>query len=322
MNYNTKDVFLERATANGTFEEYPLRVQPNSVLVTDAYANLAMVTASYFGSGGSGSFNGSASYVSGSSDSVFNTILTTAPSDGRVQAQFGLVAPFYFMSNWPGLGFNAYFDPMNGWVVYGAGSATGSNVQYGAFQSLDPSSGQMNYYFSNNSGSEGQPWDNENLVFAMYPNGQIQFPYIQDGNAVIVGGFLTSSVSLTPPVGIGTNTPTYPLQVYGAGGTPTMEGRLAVDGPIGGAPGISFLTTGSEQWVLYRNGSGLSFFEDEVGNVVNILPGGQVSCAGITASLNQLSVPTGSGTPVNSASVAAWMPVQFNGQTYYMPLYQ
>ena len=43
MNYNNKDIFLQRATANQTFEEYALRMQPNGVVVSDAAGNLAVV---------------------------------------------------------------------------------------------------------------------------------------------------------------------------------------------------------------------------------------------------------------------------------------
>jgi hypothetical protein len=74
MNYNTKDVFLERATANQTFEEYPLRIQPNSVVVTDAYGNLAMVPASSFGSGST--FNGSnAATIDMNGNAQFATVI-------------------------------------------------------------------------------------------------------------------------------------------------------------------------------------------------------------------------------------------------------
>jgi|FAXJ01.1.fsa_nt_gi hypothetical protein len=51
MNYNSKDIFLERATTNGTFEEYALRAQPNSVVVSDANGNLSMVDTSSFMAG-------------------------------------------------------------------------------------------------------------------------------------------------------------------------------------------------------------------------------------------------------------------------------
>lgn len=46
MNYNNKDIFLQRATANQTFEEYALRMQPNGVVVSDAAGNLAVVPSS------------------------------------------------------------------------------------------------------------------------------------------------------------------------------------------------------------------------------------------------------------------------------------
>ena len=52
--YSTKDIFLERRTANQTFEEAPLHVQPNSIIVSDAFGNLAMVdTASFIAGTGS-----------------------------------------------------------------------------------------------------------------------------------------------------------------------------------------------------------------------------------------------------------------------------
>lgn len=46
MNYSTKDIFLARRTENQTFEEYQLHVQPNSMVVSDATGNLAMVDTS------------------------------------------------------------------------------------------------------------------------------------------------------------------------------------------------------------------------------------------------------------------------------------
>jgi hypothetical protein len=48
MNYNVKDIFLERATANKTFEEYALRTQQNGVVVTDSYGNLVIISTSSF----------------------------------------------------------------------------------------------------------------------------------------------------------------------------------------------------------------------------------------------------------------------------------
>ena len=63
MNYNTKDIFLERATATQTFEEYKLTARPSSVVITDAYGNLAMVdTSSFLAGTGSIDFAVSSSY--------------------------------------------------------------------------------------------------------------------------------------------------------------------------------------------------------------------------------------------------------------------
>jgi hypothetical protein len=61
--YNLKDVFLERATATDTFEEYVLRAQPNSVVVTDAYGNLVMVDTASISPNPVTSNSSSASYL-------------------------------------------------------------------------------------------------------------------------------------------------------------------------------------------------------------------------------------------------------------------
>lgn len=44
MNYNNKDIFLQRATSGGTFEEYKLTMQTSSVLMPDLAGNLFMTT--------------------------------------------------------------------------------------------------------------------------------------------------------------------------------------------------------------------------------------------------------------------------------------
>lgn len=44
MNYNNKDIFLQRATSGGTFEEYKLTMQTSSVLMSDPAGNLFMAT--------------------------------------------------------------------------------------------------------------------------------------------------------------------------------------------------------------------------------------------------------------------------------------
>ena len=64
-NYQkAKDIFTQRKVVDGTFEEYPLVVQPNSVIVTDAANNLIMVTtASLIAGTGSIEFATSASYA-------------------------------------------------------------------------------------------------------------------------------------------------------------------------------------------------------------------------------------------------------------------
>lgn len=119
------------------------------------------------------------------SDSVVNTITTSNPEDGVIQAQFGPVRGFYITANWPTLGFNAYFTDEYGWV-YGHGSLD----DYGAMQSLDPSSGQMNYYISSDPGDAGEQWSSMVLVLEMHPDGSVNVP-----GSFTVQGRATKSIS-------------------------------------------------------------------------------------------------------------------------------
>ena len=48
MNYNPKDIFLQRRTETQTFEEHPLVVQPNGVVITDEAGNLVMISSASF----------------------------------------------------------------------------------------------------------------------------------------------------------------------------------------------------------------------------------------------------------------------------------
>lgn len=106
------------------------------------------------------------------SGSIANSIATVNPTNGAIQAQFGTNKGFYITANWPTLGFNAYYDAEYGGWVYGHGSEN----EYGAFQSLDPYSGQMNYYMSSDPGVDGDPWTNLVLVLEMYPDGTVNVP--------------------------------------------------------------------------------------------------------------------------------------------------
>ena len=51
-----KDIFIQRRTPDGKFEEHPLIVSPNSVIATDGCNNLIMIPTSSFGVGGSSYF--------------------------------------------------------------------------------------------------------------------------------------------------------------------------------------------------------------------------------------------------------------------------
>lgn len=120
---------------------------------------------------------------------------------GGIQAQFGSEIPFYITANWPTLGFNAYYD--GGWR-YGAGS----DGNFGGFQSIDPNSGQMNYYLSATAGDEGEFWSGQNLVFAMYPDGTVQVPYLSDDGFVkTINGNGTLSVDTNEYLNLDQTTP-------------------------------------------------------------------------------------------------------------------
>ena len=70
-NYSNKDIFLQRRTSTGTFEEHPLVIQPNSVVITDTAGNLVMVnTASFISGTGSIEFAVSSSFSTTSSYAI------------------------------------------------------------------------------------------------------------------------------------------------------------------------------------------------------------------------------------------------------------
>ena len=47
-NMNANDIYLQKFTAQNTFAEAPLSVQPNKIVATDSASNLIMVSASMF----------------------------------------------------------------------------------------------------------------------------------------------------------------------------------------------------------------------------------------------------------------------------------
>ena len=76
MNYGPKDIFLERRTTNNTFEEFPLHVQPNSIVVSDPFGNLEMVdTSSFIAGSGSITFAISASVAATASYAITSSAI-------------------------------------------------------------------------------------------------------------------------------------------------------------------------------------------------------------------------------------------------------
>lgn len=82
MNYNVKDIFVQRATSNNTFEEYKLTIQPNSIVVTDQYGNLTM--------GNTASFIPELAY----SASIAATAITASYAETAATASYAVSASY------------------------------------------------------------------------------------------------------------------------------------------------------------------------------------------------------------------------------------
>ncbi|MCW3463533.1 hypothetical protein [Chitinophaga nivalis] len=83
----------------------------------------------------------------------------------NTHAQFGNYWPLYAISNWPNVGFNAYFD--GGWK-YGAGSAG----NYAGSLALNPVTGDYTFYGSGTTGNAGSAFANIPL-FVIKQNGNV-----------------------------------------------------------------------------------------------------------------------------------------------------
>jgi len=84
-NYNTKDIFLQRRTSNGTFEEYPLAVMPDSIVTANSYSSLVLVSTSSF----SASYAKTSSYsLSASSFTFFNITQSTLNTTQSVSSSW------------------------------------------------------------------------------------------------------------------------------------------------------------------------------------------------------------------------------------------
>ena len=114
------------------------------------------------------------------SSATFKTLKIDNNINGVPVVQVGNVNPFYVSMNWPTLSFNAYWD--GGWK-YGAGS----DNQYGGFQSIDPNSGEMNYYLTASPGNADDPAPLIE-VLAFYPDG-----LVHAYGKMLVDGTLTAS---------------------------------------------------------------------------------------------------------------------------------
>lgn len=169
--------------------------------------------------------------------SLFKLGLKTTAGDtfgpGVVEAQFGSTIPFYMMSDFPALGFNAYYS---GGFVYGAGSSN----SYAAFQAFDPTSGAMIYYFSENAGNAGDIWPSNNIVLKFNKDGQVSIPSLStpgyltnDGNGTIetVSSIYSDIFDVNGSVGIAYGEPKYRLDIYG--GVGNSQGDFPIQSNLG-----------------------------------------------------------------------------------------
>lgn len=90
--YNIKDIYLERATANQTFEEYPLRVRPDCFLVTDTTSSVSLMSTSSF-TASYAKFAGTSSYAFTSSIEL-QIELSTSFASASISSSFSNSASF------------------------------------------------------------------------------------------------------------------------------------------------------------------------------------------------------------------------------------
>ena len=101
------------------------------------------------------------------SDITASSLLTNNADFTQIQA--GSAIPFYMIANWPTLGFNAYYGA--GSWRYGAGSVS----QWGAYQDINPGTGEMDYFFSPAAGNAGDSFTGVK-VLSMTPTGVVKYP--------------------------------------------------------------------------------------------------------------------------------------------------
>ena len=208
-----KDVFIQRKTNHGTFEEYALIVNPSSVVITDCCDNLIMVsTASLLVDSASHAVQSdSASYLSGSKGIVETFTVTGLLNAGQISSSQVYITSSHLIvtSNIIEINAQVPHERYAGIAMYDSGS-----TQQEASLLWD---GQNNYFFvsSSDGGYDRQlitgPENEGFLTLGYIPvatgsNGLIDSIISQSGNSIVINGDLvTNNITASQFLGTASN---------------------------------------------------------------------------------------------------------------------
>lgn len=314
MDYNAKDIYLERSTGNKSFEEYPLHSRPDCVVVTDTTGSISLVsTASFLQPTTSSTISASYALNSGNATNVQSDSDILVHSQGSVYmlATTNVILSATSALSMEALGGNISLYPNSTVEVYGdlnvAGTLTKNGSEYVPTSSISSSyaNQSLNASVSTNAMGGLSP-------FILTGSDSPTFAFLSANgyNLGDVHGFL----GFNGRYWSGTNTFSETARIEGI--------KDAPDGNAGGA--LIFYTNDSgnvlqERVRINRDGDmtitgSITTTGGVVGNLV-----GTASMATTASAINGTS---DGNAPINQTTASAWMPVTVDGQTYYIPLYQ
>jgi hypothetical protein len=177
------------------------------------------------------------------------------------------------------------------------------------------------YYIATEYSGSGQP---RNIVFQTSGSNRM---LITSSGSVLVGSGSIPNTTNPFQVHVSNTSPSFWVDT--SGHSRMSQGRRFY---VDGTGALSCIYYTNSNLIFQQNGNTDMMSLDKSGSLwlgTNVVAGtpfnklnvqGNISCSVITASA--YSSITSSITPANSSSIAAWLPVFANGQTFYMPLYQ